>query len=96
MFSILLGHIIGILLPIFILRNIPVVATQSGGKAMTYLGIVGLILFLEYQLFRSVRYGEIYFRGTVDEYDGSQFHSCRFGYALLAGFFAAILLQNIF
>ena len=94
MFSIVAGHIAGLLLPLLFFKNIKVIAHHSVGKAVTYILITGLIFFLEYQLHRSIKHGTIYFRGQVSAADGSKFTSCQFSYALLAGFLLAVTLQN--
>ena len=96
MIAIIIGHIIGILLPLFIFKNISILGTASGDKSLTYLLLLALLLFLEYQLFRSVKYGVIYFRGQVDEVNDSRFISCQFTYSVLCGFATVIMLQNIF
>ena len=96
MITIITGHIIGTLLPIFIFKNINVIDSDAGGKSITYLLLFGMILFLEYQLFRSIKFGTIYFRGQVDESNESRFKSCQFSYSVLGGFAIIIMLQNIF
>ncbi len=95
MITIVTGHIIGVLLPVFIFKNIGIIGSTSGEKSMTFLLLIGLILFIEYQLFRSVKHGVIYFKGQVDDFDESRFKSCQFSYAILGGFTVVILLQNL-
>lgn len=92
---IIIGHIIGILLPLFIFRNIDIIGSDSGEKSITYLLLLCLILFLEYQIFRSINSGVIYFRGQVDEINESKFKSCQFSYSILGGSTAIVLLQNL-
>ncbi len=95
MLTIIIGHIIGISLPLFIFRNISIIGSDSGEKAVTSLFLFALALFLEYQLFRSIKMGTIYFRGQVDELNESRFKSCQFSYSILSGAIFVILLQNI-
>ena len=95
MITIIIGHIVGALLPLFFFKNIDIVGSADSGKMLTYLLLFGLIVFLEYQLFRSVKFGVIYFRGQVDEFNESKFKSCQFSYSILCGFVAVMLLQNI-
>ncbi len=96
MIRMIIGHIFGVFIPLFIMRNIGIISTESHGKAPVYLMLVALLGFLEYQLFRSIKIGSIYFRGQVDETDESRFNSCQFFYSILSGFIAVVLLQNIF
>lgn len=97
MVRIIIGHIIGICLPLFILRDIPITETAPLKRALTYGLLVAGIAFLEYQLYASIQKGTIYFRGSLDEdFDTARFQSCQTGYALLSGFCAVILLQNLF
>jgi len=95
MLTIIIGHIIGISLPLFIFCNINIIGSDSEEKAVTFLLLFALALFLEYQLFRSIKLGTIYFRGQVDEFNESRFKACQFSYSILGGSIFIILMQNI-
>lgn len=95
MIYIILGHLCGFVLPLLIDKNIPIQGTGTPERLAVYAAILGLISFIEYQLFRSVKYGSLYWRGTVHQSDGSKFISCQIGYSFLAGFVFTILIQNI-
>ena len=95
MITIIVGHIVGIILPLFIFTNIDILGSTAGEKSLTYLLLLSLIIFIEYQLFRSVNEGSIYFRGQVDENE-SKFKSCQLSYSILGGATVIVLLQNLF
>lgn len=96
MLFIITGHLLGIIIPVFIFKDIKLIPTEFAGTAPVYLGLLVLWLFVEYQLYRSRKYGVIYFRGTIDESDEVKFNSCQFAYAVQGGAFMMVLLQNTF
>lgn len=96
MLTIIVGHLLGVIMPLFIFKNIKITASGFGGEAIVYLALIVLLLFVEYQLVRSIKYGRVYFRGHIDESEGFNFKSCQFAYAVQGGFFIAILLQGLF
>jgi hypothetical protein len=64
-------------------------------KVIIYSLALGLICFLEYQLFNSKKNGEIYFRGVVRSSDGSKFTSARLAYSFLSGFIASYIVLTL-
>ncbi|MBO1530281.1 hypothetical protein J3492_03510 [Psychrobacter sp. F1192] len=96
MLTIIVGHLLGAVVPLFIFKNIKITPSDFGGEAIVYLALIVLLLFVEYQLVRSIKYGRVYFRGHIDESEGLSFKSCQFAYAVQGGFFIAILLQGLF
>ncbi|MGB5446977.1 MAG: hypothetical protein WBM99_15895 [Psychromonas sp.] len=95
MLTIIAGHIFGGIFPLFIVKNIKFVSVESGGLLLTYFAVLGLLLFAEYQLFRSIKYGKLYFRVSINESAGGIFKSCQFSYAVLSGYIIVTSLQNI-
>ena len=95
MFTIVTGHILGGIFPLLIVKNIKFMAVEPVGLLLTYFGVLGLLLFAEYQLVRSIKYGKLYFRVSIKESDGCIFKSCQFSYAVLSGYIIVTFLQNI-
>ncbi len=89
------GHVLGISIPVFIMKNITMDAAGPAELVMIFIALAGLILFAEYQLVQSLKTGRIYFRGTIDRKDGASFTSCQVSYSILAGFFMAVFFQNL-
>ena len=95
MLMLITGHILGMFLPLFVFKNIQVEASSFGENILVYLMILALLGFMEYQLFRSIKYGMIYFRGTVNEFEKS-FKMTQFAYGVQGGFLLMVLLQHLF
>jgi hypothetical protein len=92
---ILLGHICGFIFPTLLDENILILGNGTPEKIAVYTAVLGFISFIEYQLFRSVKYDSLYWRGTVDQSDGSKFIACQLSYAFLASSVFTISIQNL-
>jgi len=95
MITIITGHFVGFLVAIFFFNGVEIVPTASGSSFPVYFALLALLLFVEYQVFRSLKWGKVYFRGSIDESDGSRFTQCQLAYSALGGFCSVIFLQNL-
>lgn len=95
MVTIVGSHILGAVISILFLKNVGISASSTGEKQLIIFLMFLLVAFIEYQLYRSVSAGKLYWRGTVTEKDGSRFFSCQAGYGFLAGVFIILMILNV-
>ncbi len=95
MFTIVIGHFLGMIVTMLFLRNVAIISTGPESQFLTYLGLVCLLIFIEYQLVNSLKRGHIYFRGSIDKSDGAKFTQCQLAYSFQAGLFIMIILRNL-
>lgn len=96
MIFIITGHIIGLLIPTFLGREIGIVADSDGGTVLVFILLTALLLFLLYQMYRSITAGEMYNRGII--YKDKQpklFIWNQFSFAALSGLILRVIVTNL-
>ena len=90
-----ISRIVGLCFPIFINMQIEFDGDSLLEKVTIFLLTLGLLFFLEYQLFNSKKNGTIYFRGRVSAADGGNFSLIRLSYSFFSGFIASYVVLAI-
>ena len=91
----LVSRVVGFFLPLIFDMQVVLDADSMVEKAFILLMTLGLVIFLEYQLFNSRKNGEIYFRGIISSSDSFSFNSAQISYAVMSGFIVSYILLLI-
>ena len=91
-FMCLVTRLIGFCFPFVSNMKIALNGDSLAEQACILLLILGIVIFLEYQLFNSCKKGEIYFRGTIYSNEGFKFYSAQLSYSFISGFIISYIV----